>query len=205
MVAILLAVLLGSEVTQADVDAYAEVSAGERAARADSLAEEIERLKKRSRRSVLEEYRATKWEHPKKRPSTSEYVKQERVNRDIRIQGLQQRLEKLLDERESYYSDKTPTDIGQIGRLEYGVRVIQVIDGKNAIVRLSDEGEYWLRGVLTTKWRDGVYVQLNGLFYVPENTTYETAAGTNTVYVLEPIDLSKHADKFKAAPRATSR
>ena len=187
-----------AEVTQADVEVYAEVSRAQRTRRTENITAEIDRLKKVSRRSVLAEYRATRWEFPQKRPSASEYVKQEAVNRDIKIRSLQQRLSILQDFTQPYYADATPTEIGQIGRLEYGVRIIQVIDRSNAIVQLPGEGEYWLRGVDTKKWRDGMRVDLSGLFYLPENTTYETHAGTNTVFVLEPVDLAKPADKFKA-------
>ena len=105
------------------------------------------------------------------------------------------------------------------GSYGLGVRVFQVVDAKNALVEyvmftdgpkvrssktafgvpaytVESSKMFWLAGVETSGMVDGRRIELDGVFAVTGNRTYDAEEGTNTVFVLERVDLAEHKDKF---------
>lgn len=199
MVAFLLALALAGEVTEDQIAAYADASAKERAARIESTAKEIERLKSVRRRDVLAEYRSIRWEFPDKKPTATEFVKEEDRKRAAKIADAEHRLAELKDRSRPYYARQIPKKPGDIGQLD-GVKVFQIVDKSAALIEYDNGHLYWLSGAKTADWRDGQHVSPKGVFWIAGNKTYETGdGGTSTVFLIEPLDMREHATRFSPA------
>jgi hypothetical protein len=226
-IAALLAVPVSVYATEPDVAAYAETSQIARASRIESLRKQLAtyRNRREMRRRFATDYSATRWDFPDQKPSQSQYIAGKLRENDRYIKSLEESLARLENPLEPYYYDARPTTIGDIGMLARDVRVLQVIDGSNALIEALTytSGErrvsvplrnnraqsvvvggppresarvLWLSGVPTNSFEDGRPVVLQAHFTIVGNKTYETELGSNTVLEVAPFDITPHADLF---------
>lgn len=93
---------------------------------------------------------------------------------------------------------------GAIGGYPFQVHVVNVIDGKSALVKRGYYlGTEYVTQILmvknldTSKWSNKSDVRLPGTLWVSGNATYETVTGsTNTVLVVEPFDWERYKKEF---------
>jgi hypothetical protein len=96
---------------------------------------------------------------------------------------------------------------GRRNYFRYDIRAFQIVDQKNALIRvslfpgtapgLSNSGKLmWLSGMDTSTLENGGDVDLSGIIAVTGNKTYETSDGSNTVLVLEVVDAKKYENLF---------
>lgn len=169
--------------------------------------------------------RAARWESivrlrdllPKQTPEDRERIEKQ-IDDLLRIDG-------------PYYKfiKKAPAiKVGDIGKFlpDESWRTVQVVDGENSLIENVWQQEYieerrrignqtvpikghriarkmfWLSGVDTAGMEDGGSFDLPpGVYHVPRNHTYETAAGaTNTELVIEPIAIDDHEELFTRTP-----
>lgn len=191
MITLLFAAALLAEVTQADIDAYAERSRIERPKQIVAYKKQMIQVR-RDRTKSRDEKKAA-------------------------VDGFEKRIAALKDETQPHYPPMLcnldqPAVIG-FGRLNTIVKVLRISDegilceaiGKNGTaigVRYlvvgydADEAEQY----------DGNRLRLEGVFKLHGSHTYETPLlrSTKTVRRVEWVDIEQHADKFKPRP-ATNR
>jgi len=77
-------------------------------------------------------------------------------------------------------------------------KIQQIIDEQNMLVRLPKEVSWvgditvWITGVSTVGFADGTDFVNNEPFAITGTKKYTTALGDNTVFVLEPVEISTH-------------
>jgi hypothetical protein len=129
-------------------------------------------------------------------------------------------IERAIKHREEYQS---PTDkklwppslkVGQVGRLQHQLRVLQVIDDENMLVSFTWEDEsftFWIQGTSTKNLADDQRTKLPGVFKVEKTKRYESKAGQRTVMLLVPekekspiasVKDLQEADRFELAVTA---
>lgn len=199
MVALLLALLLAGEVTDADIETYAAKAKIDRP-KAIAAAKKSLIAARRNRSLSKDDKRAS-------------------------AKAIQQRIELLSDKSLPFYP---PLDmeagsgggfnIGWIGS-EVQLRCRQIADETNctvdrvtytyesevrngSVVNVGPPNEhtvpYWLTGFPTSGLVDGEFIKLHGVVKVGGNKSYEAVNGANrTLRLIEFVDISPHADKFK--------
>lgn len=79
---------------------------------------------------------------------------------------------------------------GDIGSLR--CRVLQVIDSDTCLAKWGDN-TFWIRGISTNGIVTDKAYTFSGLYTVTGTKTYQALIGSNTVWTVEPIDVSKEA------------
>jgi len=79
--------------------------------------------------------------------------------------------------------------VGDAGKFKGMMKIVQVIDGENVIIRLGSESA-WLRNTSTLGMVDDRSIELTGYFEVVGTTRYETALGSSrTIPLIEPASI----------------
>lgn len=130
-------------------------------------------------------------------------------------------LKSLQDKRTPFYPeadfDLSAPEVGRIGMCDLHLKIIQVVDDNNSIVdyeswrsvpsgvatddprtfgRVATNKTYWLTNVSTKQFASGEYTDQHGVFALMSPKTYQTAAGSHTLMVLEYVDLKPQEEKF---------
>jgi hypothetical protein len=112
-----------------------------------------------------------------------------------RVVVSRKKLDLLAGMQGQYVPDLEPMGVGGIGTWAYpSATVVQVLDESNMLVSVPNlEGLFWLQGFSTTGVVDGDEVAPVGCLLIKSTKQYETAiGGTNTVPVIEPVDLTDY-------------
>lgn len=152
-------------------------------------------------------------------------VENARKNRasDSQLRRFEDRVLYLENPLATYYAplDLKTARIGDIGMLATPdsprtgpapnrVQVFQVVGPRDAIVEFvwfvpsasgkpadtEKEQRYWLAETDTSQFVDGKSTSLEGVYWIPKTVTYKTAAASNTILMLAPLDISSHRDLF---------
>lgn len=144
---------------------------------------------------------------------------------------MEKQIDDLLQIEQPFYKliAKVPAvEAGDIGKFlpDESWRTVQVIDATNSLIENVWHQEYveerrrignqtvpimghriarkmfWLSGVDTAGMEDGGGFEMPpGVYHVPRNHTYETAAGTtNTELVFEPLSIDGYSELFTREP-----
>jgi len=105
--------------------------------------------------------------------------------------------------------DAFEVSAGDIGELRYpfyctaagsnSFPVFQVLDERNVLIK-TGKSIRWVSEISTAGLVDGGEVKLDGILYVAGTKTYKSAVGTNTVFVLTPVDMAVVA-KYLPKPK----
>ncbi len=187
MVAILVALALVGEVSQAEIEVFAAKS---------------QALLAKQMQQAQSELRSAK----KLRGTARDYKKKA-------IETAAKKIADLEDPEKPVYAPLvlTAPKMHSVGHVGQDVELIQIVDKDSAIVRAFEEVtgartgrtmrisavDYWLSGIDTSIYVDGQDIGLSGVFAITGNKTYDAVAGgTKTIYALESVDMEKHKKLF---------
>jgi hypothetical protein len=171
-----------------------EASRKRRAARLDSLEDQIKRLN----RTIADSRQGT--------GATRDERYERRKLLQAQVKKLDaERLELVKDDRADRTSDvrveptnRLPLEVGGVGKLS-GVEVLQVVDDDEMMVEYA-ETRLWLEGISTEGIADGVAGDLPGVYLITGTKRYETAiGGLKTVFVAKRFAVHQYLRKPTAA------
>ena len=166
----------------------------ERLRRIETLKEEIEtinlRLRAYKRARIVPRSLGERGEFPFAFPSKEE--KQKAISRwteelELSKKALQEFRNKTVHVL-PWFDENYAFSLGAIGKL-YDPRAFQVLSEDSLLAR-TENGVVRIEGLSTEGVVDGALLKANPAYEVTGTKTYETVnGGTNTVYVLRPIDI----------------
>lgn len=139
--------------------------------------------------------------NPKERITfaSKEVKKQALFDAEAELAETQARIKKYRNGSDYYYGTlKYPpkiADFGNVYPIEMKVNVKQVIDGNTMLINVYYVSNSQTEGIIlmvknvsTKGVTDGAGINLPHVFEVVDTQTYKTATGSNTVFVIEPLD-----------------